>query len=102
MLFGRLVPMPAVCPCSDFTLLLGTILPLGVDLAKFTCCQDLVLEQVEGEAGVVAEAEVWSNLLNSDQMVQFSLVGELAAVMVLEYSSVMVEGYSCVEGLGCS
>ena len=51
----------------------------GVDLAKgsakITCHQDLVLEQIEAVAGVVAEAEaeaeveVWSNLLNSGQMV---------------------------------
>ena len=53
---------------------------LGVDFAeefaKFTHHQDLVLEWVEAEAGIVAEAEaeagfqiVWFSLLNSDWMV---------------------------------
>ena len=36
-LFGRLVPMPSVCPCSDFTLSFGTVLPLGGKFGKGVC-----------------------------------------------------------------
>ena len=43
MLFGRPVPMPAVCPCSDFTPLLGTILPLRGGFSKGVCTKSLVI-----------------------------------------------------------
>ena len=44
---------------------------LTEEFAKFAPCQDLVLVWIEAAAVVEAEAEVevWSNLLNSGQMV---------------------------------
>ena len=67
--------------------------------AKFTHHQDSVLEWVEAEADCLM---MWLSFLNSSQMVQFSLAGELVMVMVLQYSLVIQLEYSWVEELGCS
>ena len=53
--------MPAVCPNSDLTPLLGTALPFGVDLingfAKIAPCVGLVLEWAEVVIQAEADAE---------------------------------------------
>ena len=57
------LPLPEVCPCSDSTLLFGTVLLLGGGFGEgFVMSahhQDLVLEQAEAEVVAVVKADFW-------------------------------------------